>query len=145
MFTPELLSLLGGGLTGFLFRYLAEKRQDQKEIFDRLLTNRQEDQKSQDAAVKRVPHDAGKAVRRFIVMIILFGAVVAPFILPFFGIPTVVETIQKNPEFLFGLIPAQDETTFTPIYGYYYSQAISQVLISIIGFYFGNAAASNKS
>ena len=78
-------------------------------------------------------------------MIILFGAVVAPFILPFFGIPTIVETIEKNPEFLFGLIHAQDETIFTPIYGYYYSQAISQVLISIIGFYFGNAAASNKT
>lgn len=145
MFTPELLSLLGGGLTGFLFRYLAEKRQDQKEIFERLLQTRQEDQKSQDAAIKRIPPDAGKAVRRFIVMIILFGAVVAPFILPFFGIPTIVETIEKNPEFLFGLIPAQDETIFTPIYGYYYSQAISQVLISIIGFYFGNAAASNKT
>lgn len=145
MFTPELLSLLGGGLTGFLFRYLAEKRQDQKEIFERLLQTRQEDQKSQDAAIKRIPPDAGKAVRRFIVMIILFGAVVAPFILPFFGIPTIVETIEKNPEFLFGLIPAQDETIFTPIYGYYYSQAISQVLISVIGFYFGNAAASNKT
>lgn len=145
MFTPELLSLLGGGLTGFLFRYLAEKRQDQKEIFERLLQTRQEDQKSQDAAVKRIPPDAGKAVRRFIVMIILFGAVLAPFILPFFGIPTIVESVNRNPEFLFGLIPAQDETIFTPIYGYYYSQAISQVLISIIGFYFGNAAASNKS
>ena len=96
MFTPELLSLLGGGLTGFLFRYLAEKRQDQKEISERLLQTRQEDQKSQDAAIKRIPPDAGKAVRRFIVMIILFGAVVAPFILPFFGIPTIVETIEKD-------------------------------------------------
>mgnify|MGYP001243627402 CR=1 FL=1 len=35
--TPEFLTLIGSSLTGFLFKYLAEKRQDQKEIYERMI------------------------------------------------------------------------------------------------------------
>ena len=46
---------------------------------------------NQDKAVQRVGVEAGKIVRRIIVLCILFGTIVAPFVLPFFGIPTIVE------------------------------------------------------
>ena len=145
MFTPELLSLIGGGVTGFIFRHMAEKRQADKEAFERLIQANTQTTQNQNQAVKRVPVDAGKITRRFIVLIVLFGTILAPFILPFFNIPTVVEVIQDKPEWFFGLIPASKEVLFKEINGYLFTQENRQILVSIIGFYFGSAAASNKT
>lgn len=141
----ELLTLIGGAATGFLFRYMAEKRQSEQENFKRLLDANTRTNQNQDSAVKRVPIDAGKFVRQTIVLVVLFGAIGAPFILPFFGISTVVEHTQVNPEWLFGLIPETTETVFTDVKGYLFSQEMRQVLLSVAGFYFGSAAGSNKS
>ena len=45
-----------------------------------------------DAAVGRVSIDAGKLVRRFIVLCIMFGTIIAPFIIAYSdGVTTVVE------------------------------------------------------
>ena len=76
---------------------------------------------------------------------VLFGTIVAPFVLPFFGVPTVVEITQNNPEILFGLIPETKETIFHTVSGYLYTQESRQILVSIVGYFFGSAAASNKS
>jgi len=141
----ELLSLIGGSAAGFIFRHMAEKRQAEQENFKRILELNTAAEKSRDAATKRVPIDAGKAVRQIIVLAILFGTIVAPFVLPFFGIPTVVEVIQTNPEFLFGLIPESKETIFQSVTGYLFTQENRQILLSIVGFYFGSATAGNKT
>jgi hypothetical protein len=145
MFTPELLSLLGGGVAGFIFRHMAEKRQAEKEMFERLMQANIQTTENQNQAAQRVSVDAGKVTRRFIVLMVLFGTILAPFILPFFNIPTVVEVIQDKPEWLFGLIPATKEVLFQEINGYLFTQENRQVLVSIIGFYFGGAAAANKT
>ena len=145
MIAPELLSLIGGGVTGFIFRHMAEKRQAEQENFKRLLELNQQKEKERDAAVKRVPVDAGKTVRQIIVLMVLFGTIAAPFVLPFFCIPTVVEVTRDNPEFLFGLIPASKETIFQTVNGYLFTQENRQILVSIVGFYFGAAAAGNKT
>jgi hypothetical protein len=145
MIPTELISLVGGSAVGFIFRHMAEKRQAEKEAFDRLLTANQRTNSNQNEAVKRVSIDAGKTVRQFIVLMILFGTIVAPFVLPFFGIPTIVEVQQTNPEFLFGLIPETKETLFQTVNGYLFTQENRQILVSIVGFYFGSAAAGNKT
>ena len=98
--TPEFLTLTASSLTGFLFKFWAEKRQDQKELYDRMIGASKRSDESADAAVKRVPLDAGKQVRRVIVLCVLFGTILAPFILPFFGVPTVVELTEKEGSFL---------------------------------------------
>ena len=141
----ELLSLIGGSAAGFIFRHMAEKRQAEQENFKRILELNTAAEKSRDAATKRVPIDAGKAVRQIIVLAILFGTIIAPFVLPFFGIPTVVEVVQTNPEFLFGLIPESKETIFQSVTGYLFTQENRQILLSIVGFYFGSATAGNKT
>ena len=145
MISTELISLIGGSVTGFLFRYMAEKRQAEQENFKRLLDANARTTQNQDAAVKRVPIDSGKTVRQMIVLMVLFGTIAAPFILPFFGIPTIVEVDQTNPEFLFGLIPETKEKIFQTVNGYLFTQENREILISIVGFYFGSAAASNKT
>jgi len=145
MFSTELLSLIGGSAVGFLFRYMAEKRQSEQENFKRLLDANARTTQNQDTAVKRVPIDAGKTVRQLIVLMVLFGTIAAPFVLPFFGIPTIVEVEQNNPEYLFGLIPETKEKLFQTVNGYLFTQENRQILVSIVGFYFGSAAAGNKT
>ena len=89
--TPEFLSLIGGSITGFIFKTMAEKRLDDKARFERTLSLIDKRTEVADAAVNRIGVEAGKVVRRIIVLCILFGTIIAPFILPFFSIPTVVE------------------------------------------------------
>ena len=141
----ELISLIGGSVAGFIFRYMAEKRQAEQENFKRLLESNKQFTSNQDKAAKRVPIDAGKAVRQIIVLAILFGTIIAPFVLPFFGIPTVVEVVETHPEILFGLIPEKKETVFQSVSGYLFTQENRQILLSIVGFYFGSATAGNKT
>tara|TARA_R110001592_G_scaffold177412_1_gene417728 strand:- start:631 stop:1074 length:444 start_codon:yes stop_codon:yes gene_type:complete len=140
--TPEFLTLIGSSLTGFLFKFIAEKRQDQKEIFERLIGASKRQDESQDLAIVRVGAEAGKNVRRLIVVTILFGTIMAPFILPFFGIPTVVEITETQGSF-FGIGGGQ-KVTFHEIYGYLFTEENRQVLLAIVGFYFGQAVGKSS-
>ncbi len=141
----EILSMLGGSVLGFLFRYLAEKRQNDKEIFERLITSNKQTTDNQDRAILRIPYDAGKVVRQIIVLTILFATLAAPFILPFFGLPTFVEVDSTDPEGFFGLISQTTKKYFVEINGFLYTSENRQILVAIVGFYFGSAAAGNKT
>ena len=143
--TPEFLSLIGGSLVGFLFRYSAEKRQNDKELFDRLIASNKQTTENQDKAAARVPVDIGRGIRQLIVLTVLFATLIAPFILPFFGVPTFIEVDQVNPEGLLGVIPEYTKKFFVEVNGFIYTSENRQILVSIIGFYFGSAAAANKS
>jgi hypothetical protein len=143
--TPEFLSLIGGSVTGFLFRHMAEKRQNDKEMFERLLAANKQTNENFDKAAQRVPLDVGKGIRQLIVLTVLFATLIAPFILPFFGIPTFIEIDQTNPDRLMGLIPGYTQKFLIEINGFLYTAENRQILVSIIGFYFGSTAASAKS
>lgn len=145
MISPELISLVGGAATGFLFRYMAQKSQDQKEIFERLIAANKQTTENQDKAAVRVPLDTGKGIRQLIVLSVLFATLMAPFIMPFFGLPTFVEVDATTPEGLFGLIPQSTRKYFVEINGFLFASETRQILVSIVGFYFGSAAAANKS
>lgn len=142
MFTTELLSLIGGSATGFLFRFLAQKSQDQKEMFNQLIAANKQTTENQDKAAQRVPLDVGKGVRQIIVLSVLFATFLAPFVLPFFGVPTFVEVDTTQTNFLG---PDVLKKYFVEVNGYLFTSENRQILLSIIGFYFGSAAASNKS
>jgi len=143
--TAEMWSMLGGSVIGFLFRYLAEKRQNEKELFERLIKLNQATTDNYNAAAQRVPVDLGRNIRQIIVLTILFGTLVAPFILPFFGVPTFVEVDTVTPGGPFGLISAVAKKYFVEINGFLYTSENRQILVAVVGFYFGSAAASNKS
>ena len=55
------------------------------------------------------------------------------------------ERDAKTPEGLFGLVPESTKKFFVEVNGYLFTSESRQVLLSIVGFYFGSAAASNKS
>ena len=99
-----------------------------------------------NSAVDRVPISAGKVVRRIIVLCILFGTIIAPFILPFFEIPTVVEVIEKrsSPLDFFGLFGTNEYISFESINGFLLTAENRQILVTIVGFYFGSAAGKSR-
>tara|TARA_R110000737_G_scaffold330975_1_gene346993 strand:+ start:188 stop:637 length:450 start_codon:yes stop_codon:yes gene_type:complete len=145
--TVEFISLIGSSLVGFLFRSNAERRKEQTEIFNRIMDANKATNHNQNAAVERVSITAGKWVRRAIVMTILFGTIIAPFVLPFFEIPTVIEIEETKRQWwdIFGLAGTYTTTIIEPIDGYLLLKENRQILISIVGFYFGNAVAANKA
>ena len=136
--------MVAGGATGFLFKFMAQKSADQKEMFNQIIQANKQTTENQNKAAERVPLDAGRVVRQIIVLTVLFGAFAAPFILPFFGVPTFVEVDVKNPEALFGLFPATAKKAFIEINGFFWSSENREILLSIVGFYFGTAAATTK-
>ena len=140
MIPTELITLIAGSATGFLFRHMAENRKNAQENFQRLLDARKQADDSANQARQRVPIDTGKGVRQLIVLVVLFGTIIAPFILPFFGIPTVVEVQYTSPEWLFGLIPSSSETIFQTVNGFLYTSENRQVLLAIVAFFFGRLA-----
>lgn len=144
--TPEFMSLIGGSIFGFIFKTMAEKRLDDKARFDRTLSLIDKRTEVADAAVNRVGIEAGKVVRRIIVLCILFGTIIAPFILPFFSIPTVVELeeVRYAPLDFFGLFGTNSYTSFQAINGYLFTTENRQILVTIVGFYFGNASARSR-
>jgi len=138
----ELLSMLGGSAVGFLFRFIAQKSQDQKELFERMMVANKQTTDNQNKAVERVPLDMGKGVRQIIVLSTLFATFLAPFVLPFFGVPTFVEVDATQTNFLG---PDVLRKYFVEINGFLFTSENRQILLSIVGFYFGSAAAANKS
>ncbi len=144
--TPEFLSLVGGSLVGFIFRAMAERRLAEQERFERTLSLIDKRKEVADAAVQRIGVEAGKMVRRIIVLCILFGTIIAPFLLPFFDVPIVVEVEEVKPAPLdfFGLFGTNTYLSFETVKGYLYTQENRQILVTIVGFYFGNASAKAK-
>jgi len=141
------MSLVGSSLVGFLFRSNAERRKEQAEVFNRIIDANKASNKSYDSAKDRVSISAGKWVRRGIVIAILFGTILAPFLLPFFEVPTVVEIEETRRQWwdIFGLAGTYTSITLEPVDGYLMIKENRQILISIVGFYFGNAVAANRA
>ena len=137
--------MVASGIVGYMFRYIAEKKKYEEDRFNRMIEAIKQSDKSMNQAVKRVPLDAGKVVRRVIVLTILFGTIVAPFILPFFDIPVIVENKETSESILWGLFGSSNTTVYHQIYGFLFTQENRQILLTIVGFYFGNAAAARKT
>jgi hypothetical protein len=133
--TTELLAMLGGGFSGFVFKLIGTMVQNQAAITEGLIKKQEASDKSADAAAARV--DAfGAWTRRIIVLTVLFGVIIAPFILAHSeeGV-TVASEYRKWFGFMSG-------TSYQTLHGYIILPEIKTAVISIISFYFGSAAVS---
>ena len=140
--SPDFLSLMAGSATGFLFKAMAARRAQDQERFKMAMGIAEKENEHANAALQRVGIDAGKLVRRFIVLCIMFGTIIAPFIIAYSdGVTTVVEhesTVYKSWDLL-GLFGTDSVRTYTPVEGYLYTEENRQILVTIVGFYFGTA------
>ena len=143
--TLELITMLGGAITGFIFRYMAERAKEKADLIKLALDLKKASDDSADRAAKRVPVDVGKWVRRVIVCCVLFGVILAPFLLSLMGLSTIVQVETTNPTWGFGLFGGGSEIFFVELKGYLMMPEVRQSLTAIVGFYFGNAAAARKT
>jgi hypothetical protein len=137
--------MLGGAITGFIFRYMAERAKEKADLMKLALDLKKASDDSADRAAKRVPVDVGKWVRRVIVCCVLFGVILAPFLLSLMGLSTIVQVETTNPTWGFGLFGGGSEIFFVELKGYLMMPEVRQSLTAIVGFYFGNAAAARKT
>ena len=137
--------MLGGAITGFIFRYMAERAKEKADLMKLALNLKKASDDSADRAAKRVPVDVGKWVRRVIVCCVLFGVILAPFLLSLIGLSTIVQVETTNPTWGFGLFGGGSEIFFVELKGYLMMPEVRQSLTAIVGFYFGNAAAARKT
>ena len=133
--TTELLAMLGGGFSGFVFKLIGTMVQNQAAITEGLIKKQEASDASADAAAARV--DAfGAWTRRIIVLTVLFGVIIAPFILAHSDEGVTVATEYSK---WFGLMKG---TAYQTLHGYIILPEIKTAVISIISFYFGSAAVS---
>ena len=135
----EVITLVGGSIAGFVFKYMAERAKDRQEQFKMLIKRTKAQEDAHNAAAQRVPIDGGKWIRRIIVCTILFGVVLAPFILALIGIPTIVEITEESRSLFWGLIGGGTHVKFIELPGYILIPEVRQTLTTIVGFYFGAA------
>ena len=130
--TPELLAMLGGGVSGFVMKLIASQAQNQARLFEQTIKKQQAFDESADAAYKR-GGASGAWIRRFIVVSTMFAVIAAPFIIAFTDLGV---SIQKDTSFLFGLIKGAKWETVT---GYVILPEVRQTALAIVGFYFGSS------
>ena len=128
--TPELIAMLGGGLSGFVMKLIGTQMENQSRQFDRMITSQQTADASADAASKR---DSGVIVRRFLVVSTVFAIVLAPFIFAWTDV---------------GISGSRDTSGFLGIFkwgkwetiqGFVILPEIRQTALAIVGFYFGSS------
>ena len=138
MIPAEILTMAGGSVVGFFFKLVAKRAENEQKRFEMIMKEKKFADESADNAVNRVSVDAGKWVRRLIVVSVLFGVILAPFIVTFMNHPIVVEEIITK-KILWGLLGTRTEPVFIEVNGYLLIPEIRQALTAIIGFYFGQA------
>lgn len=140
---PELLTMGFGAVTGFLFKFIAERAKNREQQFKMMLQSRELAIQEADAASKR-DGEGGRWVRRFIVISTLFGVILAPFILALFDYPIFMQITEQKRGFLWGLFGGGSQTKFVELGGYLIIPEVRQTLTAIIGYYFGQSSVSTK-
>jgi ABC-type uncharacterized transport system permease subunit len=109
--TPELIAMLGGGVSGFIMKFMAQQAQNQARLFEQTIRRQEVADASADAADKR--GGAGGAwIRRFIVVSTMFAVIAAPFVLAFTDFGVTIHVILPE---------------------------VRQTALAIVGFYFGSS------
>ena len=127
----ELLSMLGGGITGFVMRLIASQAEAQANALEGMLAKQNAADNSADRAAAR---DGGVWVRRIIAVSILFAVIVPPFILAFVSIPVSVQGEGSGLlSFIFG------NGGYKQIEGFILLPEVRQGMLALLSFYFGSS------
>ena len=128
--TPELLAMLGGGLSGFVMKLIGTQMENQARPFERTIGKQKAADESADAAAKR---HSGVLVRRFLVVATVFAIVVAPFVFAWTDVG--VSVARETNGFLGFFKTVRWET----VQGFVILPEIRQTALAIVGFYFGSS------
>tara|TARA_Y100000389_G_scaffold80030_1_gene76759 strand:- start:496 stop:894 length:399 start_codon:yes stop_codon:yes gene_type:complete len=128
--TPELIAMIGGGVSGFVMKLIGTQMENQARQFERMIGKQQGADASADAASKR---EGGVLVRRFLVVSTVFAIVIAPFL---FAWTDVGISVARETEGFFGFFKSVKWDT---VQGFVILPEIRQTALAIVGFYFGSS------
>ena len=131
MLTTELLSMLVGGLAGFIFRFMATSMENQQKTTELLLQKQAVADDSADRAAMRGSHVG----RRVLVFTVLWVLAVAPFLGAFLNIPTWVEH-ERAPWDLLGIFTGG----WNKLQGIIILPELRAALLAAVGFYLGGSS-----
>lgn len=127
----ELISMLGGALSGFVFRFMAMSAENQQKTTEMLLQKQAMADDSADRAAKRGSHIG----RRVLVFTVLWVLCLAPFIGGLIGMPTYVED-ERAPWDVLGLFTGGWES----LTGIVVLPELRAALLAAVGFYLGGSS-----
>ena len=127
--TPELLAMLGGGVSGFVMKMIAHQAENQSRLFERMIQK----QVLADDSADRASARGGVYMRRFITAAVIFAIVLAPFIFAFTDVGITIQTESKG---FLGLFKSLQWST---VQGFVILPEIRQTALAIVGFYFGSS------
>lgn len=129
----ELISMLGGGITGFVMRLVASQAEAQGRVLDAMLQKQEAVDASADKAAAR---GGGVWVRRIIAVSILFAVIVAPFIMSIIEVPLALEDESKGGllSLLFG-----SKNGYINVDGFVLLPEVRQGMLALLSFYFGSS------
>lgn len=128
----ELLSMLGGGITGFVMRLVASQAEAQGRALDAMLRKQEAADISAEAASER----GGVWVRRLIAICILFAVIVAPFITSIINVPLALE--KESVGGIFSLIFGS-QNGYINVEGFVLLPEVRQGMLALLSFYFGSS------
>lgn len=129
--TMELISMLGGGLAGFIFRFMAMSLENQQRTTEMLIEKQTVADDSADRAAKRGTHVG----RRVLVFTVLWVLAIAPFIGALVGVPTWVEG-ERAPWDVLGWFTGG----WKELSGIVILPELRAALLAAVGFYLGGSA-----
>lgn len=127
--TPELLAMLGGGVSGFVMKMIAAQAQSQTRLFEQMLKKQEIADTSADKASAR----GGVWMRRFITVSVLFAIIALPAVFAFTDVPV---TLQEESNGFLGLFKS---VKWVHTQGYLILPEVRQTALAIVGFYFGSS------
>jgi|TARA_R110002049_G_scaffold26930_1_gene93212 hypothetical protein len=127
--TPELLAMLGGGVSGFVMKLVASQAQSQTRLFEQMLKKQEIADSSADKASGR----GGVWMRRLITVSVLMATIALPAVFAFTDIGV---TLQEESKGFLGLFKG---SKFVHTQGYLILPEVRQTALAIVGFYFGSS------
>ena len=127
--TPELLAMLGGGVSGFVMKLIAAQAQSQTRLFEQMLKK----QKAADISADKAAARGGVLMRRFITVSVLFAIIFLPAVFAFTDIGV---TLQEKTNGFLGLFKG---SKLVHTQGYRILSEVRQTALAIVGFYFGSS------
>lgn len=128
----ELLSMLGGGITGFVMRLVASQAEAQGRALDAMLQKQEMADKSSELAASR----GGVWVRRLIAICILFAVIIAPFVLSLLNVPVALE--KESGGGIFSLLLGK-QNGYINVEGFVLLPEVRQGMLALLSFYFGSS------
>lgn len=132
----ELLSMLGGGLAGFIFKFMSQSMENAQKTNEMLLARQAVADDSADRAAKRGGSHIG---RRVLVFTILWVLCFAPFVGALLGIDVWVEDARAPWDVLGVFTGGWDK-----VQGIVILPEIRAALLAAVGFYLGNSSISRR-